>query len=678
MPIEYLDSDEAVGNLEVVVPKKDQRGVTIGERIAIKNLASNPAAVKSFLESRGYQTRRYGAGMYDFAIRKGASEDWKVIDPNIAGTSLGEFFLDIADFASDVGIGALSSLGVASGSALGPAGAVAGGGAGAAIGEGIRQQIGELVGMEENIDPSQIALQGALGGAIPAAGAAARRALNLAAKVAPGVGRIGRLAGAKVAGIRSTHGMSGEEALNIAASRDVFRGKPVPLASFHDAALRYRKLVEGLSNAKTHPFPERMAVQELVDDAGAPTINMLPVTEKLRSMILKEVTEDVTTTKTVSTQTSSRFAKEAASTVEREGQSVNFRAAKQPPKPRKFHTQTEAETSTRGGRASAARETTTTRTAPTTSHIPASPEAAMRRVGDPQINRFAQELLEDVTSALEAAGAQEASVPAKMALELKEMIQQRAFSKGALREVSGGLSKETKKFAGQVAHQVRLQLNEAFGGSTSPFGRLMRVVDRKTRVLRREREFIGKNLEQTEQKLSGLYGPNKQSALRRIEAMENLFGVPLKRFRNPKLTRRPSDLIRQAEAESRVGQGGRGEIIPLITATGQFRSLPIPLGAGGGALIGGALGGPAGAVAGGALGLGATLAASPRSIIAMTRAANRMAPGMQRALGTALRIQLPTGARAAAAAGLAGIARVEAGKGASRQDHRPRTIRIGG
>ena len=684
MAIERITGNN-VEDLEVFVPRKDKRGVTITERLSIKNLATNGRAVRSFLEGRGYETRKYGKGMFDFAVRRGASQDWEVIDPQAGSGGIMEFFLDIADFAGDAGVGIVSTLGAIGGSMLGGAGAIPGGAAGAAVGETVRQLIGEATGLEDNIDPTQIALQGAAGLVLPAAGKAVGAAARGVAKAIPPIGAIQRKVGAKIAGVGSTTELAGEEALDIAARASDIGRKTLPLTgakvggtiretrplpSFRQAAATYRKMVLFLANKEKHPFAERLAVDEVIkQDARA--INMTPIMERLRSFGLKQRVGSATTTKTITTATTAKGTSVSAKGVTRKGFKRDFLDEDGGANPAEFATRTDSTITTggkgfKGGRSErlaatreAEREVTTTRTAPSFEDVPASVEGALERIGDPTLLQNSQSLLDELAEVLRQAGVREDNVPAALAMRIKERLQARALGAGAFKGVPTPINKSTQKLFRSLASQQRRLLIQRYGGPTSQYGRLMTQVEIKSRAINRELTFIGKDLETTERKLVGLYGTGKQSVMKRIEKFEKIFGVSLKNLR-------PSQQIRRAEAgvRARVNpKTGQAELIPLITATGTFRELPLI-----GGLIGAGFGGPAGAGIGAAAGAGASLLASPRGVIALTRAFNRVAPGFQRIARDVATIELPKSARAAAVAGLGAVARVSAGKSAARQD----------
>jgi len=684
MAIERITGNN-VEDLEVFVPRKDKRGVTVGERLTIKNLATNGRAVRSFLEGRGYETRKFGKGMFDFAVRKGASTDWEVIDPQAGSGGIMEFFLDIADFAGDAGVGIVATLGAIGGAALGGAGAIPGGAAGAAVGETVRQLIGEATGLEDNIDPTQIALQGGAGLALPLAGKAVGAAARGVAKAIPGVGAIQRKIGAKIAGIGNTTELAGEEALDIAARASDIGTKTLPrtgakvggtiretrpLPSFRQAAATYRKLVLFLANKEKRPFAERLAVDEVIKQDPR-TINMMPVMERLRSFGLKQRTGTATTTKTIATQTATRGTSVSKKGVTRKGFKRDLLDDDGGANPVEFATRSD-ETITTGGLGSksgrserlaatreAEREVTTTRTAPTLEDVPTSVEGALERIGDPALLQNSQSLLDELSEVLRLAGVREDNVPAALAIRIKERLQARALGQGAFKGAPTPINKSTQKLFRSLSSQQRRLIIQRYGGPNSQYGRLMTQVEIKSRSLNREVTFIGKDLETTERKLVGLYGTGKQSVMKRIEKFEKIFNVSLKNLR-------PSQLIRRAEAGTRAKVNpatGQAELIPLITATGTFRQLPLI-----GGLIGAGAGGPIGAGLGVAAGGAASLLASPRGIIALTRAFNRLAPGFQRIARDVATVEVPKSARAAAVAGLGSIARIGAGKSASRQD----------
>lgn len=203
-------SDDEYGALR---PKRvlDEMGVTTGERLTIKNLATNPASALAFLRHRGYEALQYGDGL-NFAVRKSPEEAWRVVDPQKQG--IGETFRDLSDLLGDVAVGAATIGG-------GVLGAATGGAA-----EFGREAIGEAVGLEHNISPGQIA-GSALGGAIAgplvkAAGGALRGAARGVAKgLREGgvVARFGEQVAQRIGGIKPGQNLEVADIITEAAAR---------------------------------------------------------------------------------------------------------------------------------------------------------------------------------------------------------------------------------------------------------------------------------------------------------------------------------------------------------------------------------------------------------------------------------------------------------------------------
>lgn len=255
---EEIDSYRPVGIQQV-------QGVSKWERFVAKNFTSSPDAMKRYLESAGYETRQYGKGGFNFAVRRGAGEPWKVVDPDgLDGIQ------DVTDFIGDIGSGALSTVGAS----LGPLGFVAGG-AGAEL---ARQGIGSALGVPDNVDVGQVAMSGAFAGGAGLigkyGGRVARAAIN--DYLTPALTSIGHGAselGAKVAGISA----AGARLVDVPAEAAVQSTSPGAVArtvaamgekslkTIDEAAQWFAHRIERL---KVKPFPARQDAQQMLKDSG--------------------------------------------------------------------------------------------------------------------------------------------------------------------------------------------------------------------------------------------------------------------------------------------------------------------------------------------------------------------------------------------------------------------------
>jgi len=212
----------------------DEMGVSDFERFTLKNFATSPAQAQQFLVGRGYEVMQMGDGL-NFATRRSAAEPWRVVDPNKGGMS--EFFRDMIDHASDVGAAFAFGAGVAAG---GGVASLATGAATAALIEGGRQVIGQNLGIPDNIDPLQIGVQGAIGGAtgpvLSGIGKAVKGVGGAIAARAPGLVKTARqgvsFVAGRIAGVEEVAGLTIGQAFVMRAERMLhgkFTGLPTPI-----------------------------------------------------------------------------------------------------------------------------------------------------------------------------------------------------------------------------------------------------------------------------------------------------------------------------------------------------------------------------------------------------------------------------------------------------------------
>lgn len=140
----------------------NEMGVSLGQRMVIKNLASSPDAAKRYLTSLGYDVRDYGGG-FNFAVRKGAGQPWRLVDPR-GGKDIA---FDLMDLTSDAISGTLTAAAITAAAPGGPVGQM---GAGAAVSGGLeagREKLGEMAGIPGNVQAKPIMLAGMAGAAVP-------------------------------------------------------------------------------------------------------------------------------------------------------------------------------------------------------------------------------------------------------------------------------------------------------------------------------------------------------------------------------------------------------------------------------------------------------------------------------------------------------------------------------
>lgn len=167
------------------------------ERLIVKNFSANPGATVDYLKER-HPSLEFTYKKNQLLVKAPHEAEYRVLDPdNVAllgkaGFSdylqhPGELARDIGDQAYNLGAGALSAgaatAGATAGTAAGaltapvtgPAGPIAGGVAGGMAGgglsaaalEALRQKIGQQLGLKQDMNGKDIALQGGIGALIP-------------------------------------------------------------------------------------------------------------------------------------------------------------------------------------------------------------------------------------------------------------------------------------------------------------------------------------------------------------------------------------------------------------------------------------------------------------------------------------------------------------------------------
>lgn len=169
--------------------------ISSADRAIVKNFSQSPEKSANYLKKHNPQldTRVWDGRV----LVKGKNElDWKVLDPDTGFFST-DILNDAADIAYDVGSGIVEGT-AAVGGAIG--GALAGWGVGAvpaamatsaataAGSEALRQSIGSGLGIDNELGEAagDTLLSAAIGGAVPALGAAVRPAIKNAGKLAKG------------------------------------------------------------------------------------------------------------------------------------------------------------------------------------------------------------------------------------------------------------------------------------------------------------------------------------------------------------------------------------------------------------------------------------------------------------------------------------------------------------
>lgn len=183
-------------------------------RFTLKNFTNRPEQMRQVLRAHEYHVRPYGGG-WNFAVQKMQKDEngdymppdpnqWRVVDPE----NYNDLLYDLTDWFGEMMVGSATTVGGILG---GPVGA----GLGAAAGEFGRELAGSALGIEDNIDPIQIGITGAVGGvAGPASSLVGRGVSAIGRKVAPAIGNLGLELGARIAGLRNSPGLLATEALN--------------------------------------------------------------------------------------------------------------------------------------------------------------------------------------------------------------------------------------------------------------------------------------------------------------------------------------------------------------------------------------------------------------------------------------------------------------------------------
>lgn len=144
-------------------------GISAADRAIVKNLSTSPEKSASYLKKHNPQldTRVWDGRV----LVKGKQEkEWRVLDPD-TGIFSSDILNDIGDVGYDVASGVAQALAL-------PAAGIVGSGLAGAGAEALRQGLGSVAGIEDNINVGDIALTGAIGAAVPAAGKAIAPAVS--------------------------------------------------------------------------------------------------------------------------------------------------------------------------------------------------------------------------------------------------------------------------------------------------------------------------------------------------------------------------------------------------------------------------------------------------------------------------------------------------------------------
>jgi len=278
---------------------ESQQGVTISERLLLKNLATNPEVAANWLRAKGYEAYLYEPGQAGteaaggpvaskmrIAVRKPGEQDFKVVDP--AGFDA----QDITDLFGDLIFGAAVPAAAAAGFTLaGPPGAVGGGAlAGGVLEEG-RQALGRgvtsLFGQPPLNPPGtgdeEIGAQMIGGGLAAPMGEATGFLGRTATKAVGAVGEAAkRVAGGTLAGLTRVS----REQLAHAVEQGAVILQPLVgdrakmLAS--SLAQRTMQFLTGLDESRTGEY---QAAQGLLKSAGGGQVRVRPVLEAIRNEI---------------------------------------------------------------------------------------------------------------------------------------------------------------------------------------------------------------------------------------------------------------------------------------------------------------------------------------------------------------------------------------------------------
>ncbi len=135
-------------------------------RMGMMSLAATPETMQRELQSQGWET--YPMGGFNFAIRRGRDDPWRVVDESsFTMMDFADAAGDVVNVAGDIAGGVVGgTLGFAAGGPVGAfGGTVAGSGAGGAAAEVLKQGVAKLAGYEPTLGEvgQRVATEGILG-----------------------------------------------------------------------------------------------------------------------------------------------------------------------------------------------------------------------------------------------------------------------------------------------------------------------------------------------------------------------------------------------------------------------------------------------------------------------------------------------------------------------------------
>ena len=587
MPVRRMRPDEVEQITPAIV--EQTQGVTGGER-NLAALAANPDSYRSFLESKGYQTRPYG-GAWNFAVRKRDGDPWQVVNPS--GPDVGDITSFLSDALATLGVGAISTLGATAGGLAGApggpvgiaAGAITGGGMAGAAGEAARQGLGAAAGIPDNVDPTQIGMSGLFGAALPAGGAAIGATGRGVAKVAGG--HVGKEIGESLADLGAIVAGIGPLGKSMTGGTVLQKFAEIPPASrtnLKDVAKRLHRVVGKMWNkgdaqivelTEARALAKQAAEQGVEIDLRAPLEALDDFSPKPGAAVSKTTTRKVLTEAEINAETQSRKA----------GFRTNFAA--EPVESTPFDVGVEQ---TATGRTS--RATTTTRTVTEAADVLGA-NAAEAAISEPELPRAIQGVVGRIKSLL---GDQDPSrVSPVIATKIIRQLQRIAKSKGAYGEIPVG-SKFTRLIA-EAGHDMRVSTEQAMEAAGFPaYTHLMGIGAERFSYLKNMYEIAGASQDDALRYVKGVYGEN--FSINSLKDFERNMGGRAARL---------STAVERAHVRSAALGPGRVEprLVPRFTAVGT----PLMLASTGMAWV---FGGPLG-------GLASLALASPRSIVGITR-----------------------------------------------------------
>lgn len=174
--------------------------ITAKDRFVIQNFANKPEVGVEYLQKK-YPDLQVKLDPKDgrMLMKTPTEKEFRVLDPN-TGFFSSDFLNDASDLAYSGLATGLQTAASVPGALVGSVpGAIAAGGATGAGLEALRQKLGQYYGLPQEVSGKDVLTSGAVGAAIPAAGAAVNGITQLAAKTAPSwMPALGKAAGGYV------------------------------------------------------------------------------------------------------------------------------------------------------------------------------------------------------------------------------------------------------------------------------------------------------------------------------------------------------------------------------------------------------------------------------------------------------------------------------------------------